>query len=104
MATKGPGSDKPKSVGRWHAVSIKPGPGACEAAIAGKSSRWLSREAPMLPLPGCTQPERCRCTYQHHEDRRSGPRRAEDLDAFSRPAQVGNERRKRRSRRQTDQD
>ncbi|MGQ0384228.1 MAG: hypothetical protein ACT4UP_06060 [Gammaproteobacteria bacterium] len=104
MAAKSSGSDKQKSIGRWHAVSVRPGPGACEAAVSGKSSRWLSREAPLLPLPGCSHPERCRCTYQHHEDRRSGPRRAEDLDAFSRPTPAANERRKRRSRRQSDQD
>jgi hypothetical protein len=53
----------------------------------------------MLPLPGCTQPDSCQCTYAHHEDRRSGGRRAEEIDAFGRPPRVVNERRSRKSRR-----
>jgi hypothetical protein len=84
---------------RWHAVSVKPGPRACNAAVSGKNRRWLSREAPMLPLPGCTLPDACRCTYNHHDDRRAGGRRAEDLDAFSQAPRVANERRSRKSRR-----
>jgi hypothetical protein len=84
---------------RWHAVSVKPGEGACSAAVSGKNRRWLSREAPLLPLPGCTRPDTCKCTYNHHDDRRSGSRRAEELDAFTQPPRVVNERRNRRSRR-----
>ena len=62
--------------------------------------RWLSREAPMLPLPGCSKPESCRCTYQHHQDRRSGEgRRAAEVDAFARPVKVATERRTGRNRR-----
>jgi hypothetical protein len=102
MPSKGPGGDKPKS-SRFHAVSVKPGQPACEVAISGKTRRWLSKEAPMLPLPGCTQPERCRCTYQHHADRRTGARRAEELDAFTRPVPITNERRKRRGRRENEE-
>ena len=84
---------------RWHAVSVKPGEGACSAAVSGKNRRWLSREAPLLPLPGCTRPDTCKCTYNHHDDRRAGSRRAEGLDAFTQPPRVVNERRNRRSRR-----
>jgi len=89
---------------RWHAVSVKPGGNACNAAVSGKNRRWLSREAPLLPLPGCTTPDTCRCTYQHHDDRRSGGRRAEDIDAFRQAPRVANERRTRRSRRVGDDD
>ena len=56
---------------------------ACNAAVSGKNRRWLSREAPLLPLPGCTRPDTCQCTYNHHDDRRAASRRADDLDAFS---------------------
>lgn len=100
MAAKETGGNKPTTDRRWHAVSVKPGPGACEAADSGTKRRWLSREAPQLPLPGCSWPSQCRCTYKHHEDRRAGGRRAEDLDAFARPVNVSSERRKRRDRRQ----
>jgi hypothetical protein len=91
--------EKPKSDRRWHAVSVKPASGACSAAVSGKSRRWLSREAPMLPLPGCTKPDACRCTYAHHDDRRSGGRRAEEMDAFVQRPPVVNERRTGRNRR-----
>ncbi len=100
MASRDKASNSTKAPDRrWHAVSVKPGPGACDAAAAGKTSRWLSREAPMLPLPGCTRPDRCSCTYRHHDDRRAGGRRAAEMDAFSRPPQITTERRKRRTRR-----
>jgi hypothetical protein len=71
MAVNDKGRDAPKAADRrWHAVSIKPGASACNAAVSGKSQRWLSRNAPMLPLQGCTQPDACSCTYAHHDDRR----------------------------------
>lgn len=95
------GKDTKGSDNRWHAVSVKPGDGACNAAISGKNRRWLSREAPLLPLPGCTRPDTCKCTYSHHDDRRMGSRRTEDLDVFSRGPRVANERRARKSRRKT---
>jgi hypothetical protein len=100
MAIKDSGKGADKTADRrWHAVSVKPCPGACSVADTGRDRRWLSREAPALPLPGCTSPNRCRCTYIHHEDRRGMARRAEDSDAFARPAKVANERRQRGTRR-----
>ena len=84
---------------RWHAVSVKPGTTACNAAISGKNRRWLSREAPLLPLPGCTRPDTCQCTYSHHDDRRASTRRADDVDAFAQSPRIGNERRSKKSRR-----
>ena len=88
------------AVSRWHAVSVKPGAVACKAAESGKTRRWLSREAPMLPLPDCTRTDTCQCTYQHHDDRRVGGRRAEEVDAFRAPVRVNDERRKHKDRRQ----
>ena len=102
MANKDPGKGTKTAATdrRWHAVSVKPGPGACSVADTGRDRRWLSREAPVLPLPGCTEPQKCRCTYRHHEDRRAGEgRRAEEKDAFARPAKIANERRQRGTRR-----
>lgn len=100
MATKSGQTGKfPTANKRWHAVSVKPCTGACPAAATGRDQRWLSREAPQLPLPGCTRPDTCRCTYQHHEDRRGEGRRAEDTDAFRRPTHPTTERRSHRDRR-----
>ncbi|MGH8249479.1 MAG: hypothetical protein ACREVI_02080 [Steroidobacteraceae bacterium] len=102
MAGKDKGAGNSESqASRWHAVSVKPCGTACNAAVSGKNRRWLSREAPMLPLPGCTQPDTCRCTYQHHDDRRARSRRSDDVNDFSQPPRVVNERRSRKSRRTT---
>ena len=100
MATKsGETGTTPAAKKRWDAVSVKSHAGACPAATSAKNQRWLSREAPQLPLPGCTRPDTCRCTYQHHEDRRAEGRRAEDTDAFKRPSHTVVERRSRHDRR-----
>ena len=59
---------------KFHAVSIRYGPGACEAARAMEGRRFLSNAAPKLPLPDCDASE-CRCRFKHHKDRRSGRER-----------------------------
>jgi hypothetical protein len=61
---------------RFHAISIIAGPGSCAQVKALTGTRLLSLEAPRLPLVGCTNPGGCRCTFQHHDDRRAGPRRS----------------------------
>jgi hypothetical protein len=62
----------------WHAVSIVTGSQPCAAAARLTRKRFLSREAPALPLKGCDQ-EHCACRYDHHDDRRKGPRRASEM-------------------------
>lgn len=67
---------KPRPVRlRFHAISVVAGANACAQAKALKDVRLLSPEAPRLPIVGCINPEGCTCRYQHHEDRRAGPRR-----------------------------
>ena len=61
----------------YHAVSIKPGPRCCQTARSMAGVRFLSREAPRLPLPQCDAAG-CECKYVHHEDRRAYDRRAAD--------------------------
>jgi hypothetical protein len=61
---------------RYHAVAIVAGPNACDLAKALKDVRLLSVEAPRLPLVGCTRSASCQCRYEHHADRRAGPRRS----------------------------
>jgi hypothetical protein len=63
---------------KFHAVTIAPGRHACAEARALQGQRFLSRDAPPLPLRGCGTPE-CECRYEHYDDRRSGHRRAHDL-------------------------
>ena len=55
----------------YHAVSIRVPGAACDAAKALKGQRFLSSEAPLLPLADCDAAE-CSCTFAHHADRRAG--------------------------------
>jgi hypothetical protein len=61
---------------RFHAISIVAGPNSCAQVKALTDVRLLSVEAPRLPMVGCTNPDGCRCKFQHHDDRRTGPRRS----------------------------
>lgn len=61
---------KPKHA-PYRAVSIHPSAvGSCEASHAIEDQRFLSSEAPLLPLHGCSDPNGCRCKYKHWDDRR----------------------------------
>ncbi len=64
---------------KYHCVAVIGGVRACAAAKALKDQRLLSADAPpRLPLATCDMPGDCRCTYRHFDDRRSGPRRADE--------------------------
>ncbi len=54
---------------QYHCVSIVLAPNACQAIRALEGKRFLSKEAPRLPLAECDCSQ-CDCKYQHHEDRR----------------------------------
>jgi hypothetical protein len=93
----------------WHAVGVMCGQQSCRASMAARKVRYLSAEAPPLPLSGCTQPKSCTCKYKHFADRRAGPRRVTDSDlyknALSRPVPARltqSDRRRARGRRATD--
>lgn len=87
---------------RWHAVRVVPGKVSCEAVRQLRSQRFLSAEAPRLPLPGCAAGTGCDCVYRHYADRRSGPRRAAERGFVPSPAPE--ERRECRDRRETSPD
>ena len=85
---------------RWHAVTIAGTATCCGAARACKDKRYLSADAPRLPLAGCDA-ARCACRYAHFDDRRRGPRRADEKGgAPSKP--VADDHRSRRGRRTSD--
>jgi hypothetical protein len=65
-------------------------------------TRFLSKEAPVLPLAGCSMSGKCRCSYQHHDDRRGLSRRTPDLWNPGRVSYGGEERRLKRGRRSVD--
>jgi hypothetical protein len=64
--------------GSWKAVAILADDSACAAAIQLRGKRFLSRNAPRLPLPECTKQDQCLCKYRHLTDRRGPPRREGD--------------------------
>ncbi|HUG99215.1 MAG TPA: hypothetical protein VMQ83_08570 [Gammaproteobacteria bacterium] len=73
------GPERAAHARRHTAVEIVPHEDACcEAARSLAGTRFLSREVPLFPLPGCDRPQ-CDCTYRHHPDRRMDIRRAADL-------------------------
>lgn len=90
---------------RWHAVSIVGGLAPCPAALAVRQKRFLSAEAPRLPMHDCTSPARCQCRYQHHADRRVKMRRSSDRGGLPFPFK-GEEKRTPRAggRRSTDKE
>lgn len=86
----------------YHCVTINPGQGACRTAQTLKGIRFLSAEAPLLPLASCDT-TRCRCTFSHYKDRRRGDRRNPYRpESHSHVYQGNEERRDRRGRRTTD--
>ena len=62
-------------VSPFHAVEIRGTKDACQAVQDAHGERYLSAEAPPLPLGQCDRPDRCQCRYQHYEDRRGNSRR-----------------------------
>lgn len=63
----------------FHGIAIEPGDDACAAAQRLSEQRFLSEEAPILPLQSCTCVENCRCVYRHFSDRRTEVRRDADM-------------------------
>lgn len=65
----------------YHAVAIKFGAGACDAAKELGGKRILSAEAPRIPLPGC-ETHSCNCHFVHYNDRR---KRSDRRSPFNSP-------------------
>jgi hypothetical protein len=88
-----------KAVQHFHAVTIAAGPRACAAARQLRGQRFLSRDAPPLPLKDCSCLN-CECRYEHYDDRRQTGRRARDLgvsiDGYTEDEKRGSAKRGRR--------
>jgi hypothetical protein len=76
----------PKPKVQWHAVSVSSEAGSCFHARLLKGLRFLSTEAPPLPLADCTQPASCTCTYKKYSDRRAELRRSHEISGIRRPS------------------
>ena len=86
----------------WHAVAIRPKGECCEAVQACRTTRFLSSDAPRLPLAECSTSDTCTCVYKHHADRRAQPRRQDEKGGLRRSGKVAQERRLTHDRRKTD--
>lgn len=62
----------------FHAVTIVTANTCCKQAHELKGQRFLSAEAPRLPLQGCDEQQSCKCRYRHFVDRRNKLRRKAD--------------------------
>jgi hypothetical protein len=91
-----PAKAKPAG-GRFGAVEIRVRAGACQAARALEGRRYLSKEAPALPLPACTVAQ-CSCKFTKWSDRRAEHRRLEH-GGLSASIFLANNRRMKRERR-----
>jgi len=66
----------------YQGVTIRPCLGACAAISKQQGRRYLTSEAPQLPLPGCDNGE-CTCRYQYHQDRRGNEDRRFEFGQFN---------------------
>jgi hypothetical protein len=87
--------------GDFRSVTVAPSILCCLAAARAAGTPHLLREAPRLPLQGCTMPSECSCKFRKKVDRREGDRRLFGSAATNRWF-VGQDNRQRRSRRAMD--
>jgi len=73
-------SSKPKPES-FEGVTISLCAESCAAAVSQQGHRYLSVDAPELPLPGCDA-RKCNCRYQRHADRRDVEDRRLGLGRF----------------------
>ena len=72
LSVKKAGNGLVEASSPYRATSISCGANACSSAreIGGKRFLDVEQSVPILPLSGCDA-ESCKCTYKHHDDRRS---------------------------------
>lgn len=84
----------------YHCVEVQKGFPACKAVQDLGAVRFLSDEAPSLPLSGCTE-GKCTCSFVHHDDRRDDERRYAYGQFANIPPTISGERRARTDRRKS---
>ena len=68
-------SKRANGSGDFRAVEIAPSIMCCAEAMRVTGRPYLMREAPRLPLYGCTMPTTCSCKFRKNADRRDSDRR-----------------------------
>ena len=100
MQSKQSGGDR-RQPSPWYSVSIVPGDDYCKLVRMHQGTRWLSAEAPRLPVPGCDS-RHCDCRYRHYADRRTEVQRKQDRDGWVRHFKGEDRRAPGRGRRESD--
>jgi hypothetical protein len=77
MPTPPAGEDR--TAPAFRAVEIRCRGASCAAAQNLRGRRFLCADAPTLPLAECDRQAHCECHYRHHDDRRRGPRRRDEI-------------------------
>ena len=85
---------------KYHCVEVRKGSHACKTVQELGNARFLSDEAPRLPVPGCTAAQ-CTCSFIHHDDRRDDDRRNPFGQFANLPPLITGERRSRVERRKS---
>jgi len=91
-----------KMSSKWHAITVQIEETSCAAASQCRSKRFLSAQAPMLPMRGCDRSAICPCKFKHHDDRRTSRRRNDDVHRDLRSEFIECNRRAVRGRRSID--
>lgn len=60
---------------RYQSVSLVCAGKGCAAVKSLAGQRFLASSAPSLPLPACSLPNQCKCSFQKYDDRRDDNRR-----------------------------
>lgn len=79
------------------AIQVPANAHACWAVARIGNRRFLARQAPKLPLPGCDCTQ-CHCYYENFDDRRQYQRRSSSASAVL-PSHISNDRRSHTERR-----
>jgi len=85
----------------YRAVSIGPKGQGCSAVEEISGKRFLSNDAPLLPLPECDNRDNCDCRYTHWDDRRQEEDRRSPVGGMSARLGDGEERRSKTDRRKS---
>ena len=72
-------------------------PHCCDAANAHNERRFLTSEAPKIPLAECSDPTLCECKYRNIDDRRTRDDRRDIVGVLSKDMPVGDQRSNRRA-------
>lgn len=93
--------DPKRTADNFRCVEVRFSDNACDAVKRIGEKRFLSGEAPEIPVPGCDAAT-CACQYVHHKDRRHNDRRNPfPMRAAGPPASAGGDRRTKRDRRRS---